>query len=199
MKKLVLFMVLLIALVGCSPSDAQIEAAIEQTQVAQSTVTDVEEPTSTPTIDSSPTPDVAQIEEISYDEIIDLFLSIGIPCGEKEIYDNGSYEQPCDWFIDDALIKAEINGNSIETVSSFVIGYLPLTGEDLSDEIYVTFSEILTRFENGDEMKIWLDNNFQDVLSSEEQRIEYFRQPNFLVTLIGENGFCLLGFKTSSN
>ena len=93
-------LVLSVFLIGCTPTDAQIEAAIEQTRIAQPTNTPAPEPTSTP--------NVVRIEEISYDEAIDLFLSVGIPCGEKEIFDNGTYTQSCDLILDDAIIQAEI-------------------------------------------------------------------------------------------
>ena len=191
MKKIMFLLVLSVFLIGCTPTDAQIEAAIEQTRIAQPTNTPAPEPTSTP--------NVVRIEEISYDEAIDLFLSVGIPCGEKEIFDNGTYTQSCDLILDDAIIQAEINGKSSETVSSFGIGYIPFIGEDLTDEMYETFIKILLAFDNGQEMKIWLDNNFQEVISSAEPKNTYFRQADYLVTLTGETGFCLLSIRYSSD
>jgi len=181
MKKLVLLMALSIFLVGCSPSDAQIETAIEQTKIAQ--------PTDTPTITPSPTPDIRHIDGLTYDEVLTMFLASDILCVDREVNDGGSYEQECNGALLNGLIQGKINGESRDTVYAYSVSYVPFIGEDLYDEMEETFSRFISFGENAGEMKIWLDNNIQSVLNTEGLKVEYFEISNFTVVLTGGSDY----------
>jgi len=178
MKKIILLGLAMFLMVGCSPSEEQILAALAETQTAQPTnasePTDTPEPTHTPeptltaTITNTPTPDFTYFKNLSHDDAEAMFLSIGVICVDQALKIDGSYEQECNWFLTDCLIAGKIFGQSPETVSQLVISYLPYTGEDLDEEITETFLDFVSFGDDIVEKRDWVQRNLERNLDEEE-------------------------------
>jgi hypothetical protein len=139
MKKLVIFLAVGIILAGCSPTDKQIQDAIEMTEAAMPTGTPTPLPTSTeaptptitliPTVTTSPTPDVPHIQGLSRQDVLLMFLNNGFTCGEWELNEKGNYAQSCVSSalsgIPDSIIMASISGRSEDTIFGYYIVFTP--------------------------------------------------------------------------
>jgi hypothetical protein len=199
MKSWKFYFVLIIILTACTPSEAQIQEALEQTQAAQPTITKTPkptltpEPTNTPTIEPSPTPNYKYLREVNHEELLDLLTRNAIFCDDQELNNDGNYEQSCSGIIKDGLVSGEITGNSQGTVAAFSIIFTPFKGSDISDRIEETFLELVSFGENADDMQSWIENNLEEVLNSKDGTLLTSKLPGIYLMMSGQNGVVLLG------
>ncbi len=97
-----------------------------------------------------------------------MYLRAGIMCSDPVYQADKSYEQDCNWFLSNGLIQGIINGNSEDTVSSFVIQFIPYKGENLDDKIRETFLEFVSFGNKVDEKQEWVNTNLDKYLGKEE-------------------------------
>lgn len=170
MKKILFVLILMVCLSSCGPSDAQIEAAIEQTRVARPTNTTVPIPTNTPTIEPTPTPDIEFLMDLSYDDVYENFLDAGVLCNDREIAEDGSYTQECNWVIDDGMVQGKIIGQSEDTVASFFVMFVQFVDKDITDEMETAFLDFVNFGDSSQEMQSWILNNLPNILESKEEK-----------------------------
>jgi hypothetical protein len=193
MKKCLLFLPILLVLTACAPTEAQIQAALEQTRIAQPTNTPYPEPTNPPTAEPTTTPDVPHLKALTYQNVYDMYLSAGIPCADREINPDGSYKQDCNWIISDGVIQGEIVGNSENTVRYFIIMFVPKTGENLNEKIEQTFIEFSSFGDQAGEMQFWINKNLPAIFESQTE-LEFTQEfADVTLLLSGSIGIALLG------
>lgn len=181
MRKLILLIVLGIILSSCSPTDKQIQNAIEMTEAARPTDTSTPNPTSTetttptitpiPTITTSPTPDVLHIEGLLHSDLLLKFLENGFICGEWEINDNGNYEQSCSSTtissIPDSIIMVKISGKSENTVSLYYTMFTLFKTFDSWDELEELLKTLVDFGQKPEENLTWISEVFPRIKNGE--------------------------------
>ena len=177
MKKIVYILVLMVCLSSCGLSDAQIEAAIELTQLARPTDTEVPEPTNTPSIEPSPTikptstPKIDFLEDLTNEDVIKIFENMGANCGDQVKESDGSYtySQQCNGTLSDGMVIVQIGGQSDDTVLAYFAMFVQYTGKDISDEAEDTFLNMTSFGSHSNEMQSWVKENLPKILSSDEE------------------------------
>ncbi len=172
MKKNVILSLIILLLAACSPSEAEIQAAINQTKTARPTltptVTNTPEPTVTPTPEPTETTDFLYFINLDYSQANDMFIETGIFCNERVIDDDGSYEQECFGSMDDGLIRGMISGHSEDTVSMLFFMVVPFIDSDITDFCKKTFPEFVDFGDSANEMQSWVLDNIGKAIKNEE-------------------------------
>ena len=176
MKKIAFVLLMSVILLGCTPSDAQIEEAIEQTKVAQPTNTDIPEPTNTPIIEPSstaqPTSNIESLQDLTNENVVNIFEDVGADCGVQVKEDDGSYTQECGGTISDGMIMGQVNGQSEDTVFAFFMMFVQFVDKDIQGEAEDAFLNLTNFGPHSDEMQSWITENLSAILSSDEE-LEY--------------------------
>lgn len=195
-KNVIIIIISLVFLVSCSPSEAQIQAAINQTEAARptltSTVTNTPEPTMTPTPEPTSTLEFSYFEDLSYVDVYELFLGAGVPCSEREINSDGTYTTECNLILNNIIYRGEISGNSEDTVSKFMIQIAPLTGEDLKEEMEETFLDFVSFGLDIEEKQNWIIENLDNVLAASESQQVDMVFDDAVLYLFGSQGIGIL-------
>lgn len=190
MKKLVISLFLGLILYGCSPTDRQIQEAIELTETAIPTYTSTTLATSTatstptvtliPTKTASPIPDVSHIEGLSNQDVLFMFLENGFTCGEWELNEEGNYEQSCISSalsgVPDSTIIGRIYGRSEDTVFGYFIVFTPHISFESWDQLEVLLKNIVDYGKEPEENIAWINDLFMYAKDSEDfvETREYF-------------------------
>jgi len=188
------FLILLgFLLIGCTPSEGQIQAAIEETQIAQPTITQTPEPTITPTIEPSPTPSYRYLRNISRTDLVNILSASAIQCGEPEVEIDETYTQFCFGSITNGLFEAEIMGNSYESISGFRITVIPYTEKDLSKVAAGIFKNAVDFGKFAIDMQTWIEENLSEIISASEGTTLTKEFSEIYIMLSGQSGTVLLG------
>ena len=178
MKKIVFILIIALLIAGCTPNDSKIEAAIEKTNEAQPTNTEVPESKNTPTAEPSPTnkpsstPKIDFLEDITNENVVNIFEDVGADCGVQVKESDGSYTQECGGTISDGMIMGQINGQSEDTVFAFFMMFVQFVDKDIQGEAEDAFLNLTNFGPHSDEMQSWITENLSAILSSDEE-LEY--------------------------
>lgn len=194
MKYLIIALTAIILLSACEVSDAQIQAAIEQTEAAvpTSTNTQTAEPTSThtpePTHEPTSEPDFLFLPDVTYEDIRRKFSLVSLECGDKKSQPDGSYIVECDGMDWVTAMKGEIKGFSTDTVSSYTLAFVPVGNEDVSSRIEFSFSIFVNTGIDADEKVNWIMNNLPPILESTEAQRSVKLFTHEYLLLFGHSG-----------
>ena len=193
MRKGLISVLLFLILTACTPSEGQIEDAIEKTQTAQPTITQTPEPTKTPTIEPSPTPSYRYLRNISRTDLVNILSASAIQCGEPKVEIDETYTQFCFGSITNGLFEAEIMGNSYESISGFRITVIPYTGKDLSKVAAGIFKNAVDFGKFAIDMQTWIEENLPEIISASEGTTLTKEFSEIYIMLSGQSGTVLLG------
>lgn len=190
MRRIALFVAFVLFITGCTPSDLQIQEAIEMTEMAKptdtstpvptNTETPIPTPTITQTITPSPTPNVPQIAGLSHVDVQTKFIKNGFICGDWDINEEGNYEQSCSSSgfvgITDSIIMGRISGRSEDTVFGYFIIFTPFTSFDSWDDLEILIKDMVDYGKDPMENIAWIDEHFVRIKNSEDfvESREYF-------------------------
>lgn len=194
MKKWPLLMMTLLTLAACTPSVAQIQAAIELTQTSMPTSTNT--PTIEPTITNTPEPtaeppsepDFLYLPGVTLEEILKKFALISLKCGDKKSNPDGSYKIECDSLDWTMAAKGEITGFSEDTISSFTLVFVPVGNDDISSKIEFNFSIFVNTGDDADEKVGWIRNNLPQALAATEPKSNAKLFTQEYMMLVGHSG-----------
>jgi len=167
MKNWIYILIILFILTACTPSEAQIQAAIEQTQTAQPTITNTPEPTKTPTIEPTPTPEFLYIKNLTYVQMYSLFSDSYFKCDNRVFYDDGSYETECNFNYFNKFLYGSIEGWSEDTVCSVGCSMIGWAENWSIAAIEEQFLLLVSFSDQREEMSEWIVVNIPQIYYSD--------------------------------
>ena len=195
MKKVIVTSILILFLTACGPSTAQIEDAIQKTQIVDMQFTIDALSNQDSQITPTPTPDVLYIKDLKYVDVFKILNSGTLnKCEDRTIHDDGSYETTCSFNYIGALQRASISGLSEDTVFSVGCIFVVHSSDFGTEEILNSFIELVEFSNQRSEMSDWIRANYLDVYfdDSYENNLEKECEDAKLILYGGENTVSLL-------